>query len=130
MTLETTTKTFNLVDLFEYGVKNKDVTIHGIQDSIPVKTIVETTTWYNKAVANGYESKIVGTSSPMGMYNGTAFEIKTRRAETLSEIFRIINNHLEEGETVILLSIMSKSVIDPDTFDAVNHHMVRYATVL
>lgn len=130
MTLETTTKTFNLVDLFEYGVKNKDVTNHGIQVSIPVKTIVETTTWYNDAVANGYESKIVGTSSPVGMYNGTRFEIRSRKAETLSEIFKTINTHLEEGETVILLEISSTSAIDPDTFDVINRHIVRYATVL
>lgn len=130
MTQETTTKTFNLVDLFEYGVKNRDVTIHGITASIPVKTIIETTTWYNTAVYHGYESKIVGANSPVGMYNGTAFEIKTRKAETTSEIFKTLNNHLEEGETVILLEIASTSAIDPDTFDVINRHIVRYASVL
>lgn len=127
---ETTTKTFNVVDLFEYHIKKNEATISGIPATIPIKTIVETTTWYNTAVANGFESRIVGATAPIGFYNGKEFEIKTRRAETTSDIFKTLNNHLEEGETLILLEISSTSAVDPDTFDLVHRHIVRYASVL
>lgn len=118
---------FSVVDLFESDTRERTVTTAGITNNIPVKTIVEFTTWYNKKVAEGHSNKIVQATAPIGVYNGNKFEIRSRKSDNFTEVLSILDEHLANGETIILLAINSGAAIDPETFDAKTSILVRYS---